>query len=93
MSTVSTGMLILFASNLGDWRAGWEQTGGPSRTVTKLVISPVWQFGAPLAAICLLAWLWKARPRELTFYVCVFATITLAFWLTFTGRTGPVVHG
>jgi hypothetical protein len=58
--------------------------------VTKLVISPVWQFGAPLAAIALLAWLWKVRPRKLT-YLVVFATITLAFWLTYTGPTGDVI--
>jgi hypothetical protein len=85
-------MLILLASNLGDWRAAWEQTPGPASAVTKLVISPVWQFGAPLASLGLLGWLWKVRPRKLT-YVVVFATITLVVWLTYTGRTGEVIRG
>jgi hypothetical protein len=77
---------------LGRLRVAWEQTPGPASAVTKLVISPVWQFGAPLAAMCLLAWLWRVRPRKLT-YVVVFATITLAFWLTYIGRTGDVIRG
>ena len=93
LSMASTGMLMLFASNLGDWRTAWDQTPGPARTVTKLVISPVWQFGAPLAALGLLAWLWTARPRPLRYYVGVLAAITFALWLTYTGRTGDVVQG
>ena len=81
-------VLVIFA---GDWGAVYKDMGSQTLPLlTRVALSPAWQYGVPLVGGVVIGTLILRRPKLLAIYVAVALALGAATFITWWYPTAPL---